>query len=103
MGQTRRIQFQKILEEILGNENVYYQPPESIKLKYPCIIYEKSDIDVNYADDTAYSMNDLYLVTLIGRNPDTEIPYQILQIPSSSFDRRFVSDNLYHDIFRIYY
>lgn len=103
MGQTRRIQFQKILEEILGNDNVYYQPPESIKLKYPCIIYEKNNIDVDYADDSAYQMNDMYLVTLIGRDPDTEIPYQLLLLPTSSFERRFVSDNLYHDVFRIYY
>ena len=28
----------KILKEIIGNDNVYFQPPESAKLKYPRIL-----------------------------------------------------------------
>ena len=27
-------------KSILGNSNVYFQPPESVKLKYDCIIYK---------------------------------------------------------------
>lgn len=72
-------------------------------MKYPCIRYEKEDIDTEYADDTNYSMKDMYSVMLIGKDPDTDIPYKLLTLPLSSFDRRYVNDNLYHDVFTIYY
>lgn len=72
-------------------------------MKYPCIRYEKEDIDIEYADDSNYSMRDMYSIMLISKDPDTDIPYKLLTLPLSSFDRRYVSDNLYHDVFTIYY
>lgn len=72
-------------------------------MKYPCIRYEKEDIDIEYADDSNYSMRDMYSIMLISKDPDIDIPYKLLTLPLSSFDRRYVSDNLYHDVFTIYY
>ena len=45
-----RIAFDEILRGIIGNGNVYFQPPESVKIKYDCIIYEVTDADTKYAD-----------------------------------------------------
>lgn len=85
-------------------DNVYYQPPENLKMKYPCIRYEKEDIDTDYADDRVYSMKDQYTITIIGLDPDTDVPRIILDtFQYCNFDRRYISDNLYHDVLTIYY
>lgn len=99
-----RIEFQTLLETILGSRNVYFQPPETIKLNYPCIIYKKSDIDIKHADDRIYRMKKRYTVTIIDRNPDSNIVMDILaQIPLSNYDRQYVTSNLNHDVCTIYY
>jgi hypothetical protein len=98
-----RLDLQRRFEDILESKNVYYQPPESIKLKYPCIIYSLSDIYARNADDMHYSMQKAYTVTVISRDPDNTIAESILQFPRTRFDRRYVADNLYHDILTLYY
>ena len=30
---------------LLGSSNVYFQPPTSIKMNYPCIIYKLDDVE----------------------------------------------------------
>lgn len=92
-----------LFEEILGSTNVYFQPPESIKLKYPCIIYSLSDIYARNADDLHYSMQKAYNISVISRDPDNNIAEKIMTLPRTRFDRRYVADNLYHDILTLYY
>lgn len=99
-----RIEFQTILETILGSRNVYFQPPETIKLKYPCIIYKKSDINIKHADDRIYAMKKRYMVTVIDQNPDSNIVMDILAlIPLANYDRQYAANNLNHDVCTIYY
>ena len=38
-----RYELHEFLCEILGSRNVYFQPPESVKMKYPAIVYERTD------------------------------------------------------------
>lgn len=107
MGQhpskTRRIQLHQMLVDVLDSKNVYFQPPESTKLKYPCIIYSLDDIDADYADDIPYIDNRRYSVTVIDRDPDSLIRDKISQMKTSSYERGFTSDNLYHYVFNIFY
>jgi hypothetical protein len=98
-----RPDLQSRFEEILGSSNVYFQPPETIKLKYPCIIYSLTEIYTRNADDKHYSMQKVYTVTVISRDPDNRIAEAILDYPKTRFDRRYVADNLYHDILTLYY
>ena len=49
-----RLELQSKLEELLGSRNVYYQPPESLKMKYPAIRYSKEDIDSPKTYDNLY-------------------------------------------------
>lgn len=98
-----RQDLQHLLEEILGSTNVYFQPPETIKLKYPCIIYSLSDIYARSADDLHYSMQKAYNIMIISRDPDNTIAESILELPKTRFDRRYVAENLYHDILTLYY
>ena len=99
----RRLSLQETLVNILGSNNVYFQPPETIRLQYPCIIYERSDIDKKYADNRAYMSMVRYSLTLITRSPESDLVKAILELPYCSYDRYYAADTLNHDVFTIYY
>ena len=98
--ETRRLKLQTELEEILGSRNVYFQPPSSISLKYPCIIYSYEDFYKYYADDISYMVDDKYTITLITKD---SLPEEILDklndMPYTTFDRNYSADNLHHFAF----
>ena len=100
---NRRLELHTILVDILGSRYVYFQPPESIKLNYPCIVYVRSSADTKYAGNRLYLHKKKYTVTVIDKNPDSEIPYRLAQLPLCSFDRHFASSNLNHDVYTLYY
>ena len=99
----RRLSLQEILVNILGSNNVYFQPPETIRLQYPCIIYERSNIDKKYADNRAYVSMVRYSLTLITRSPESDLVKAILELPYCSYDRYYAADTLNHDVFTLYY
>lgn len=99
----RRLELHQILKSILGSSNVYFQPPSNTQLKYPCIVYERSDINDRYADNMRYSSMVQYSLTLIGRSPESNLVEQLLDLPYCSYDRFFTADSLNHDAFTIYY
>ncbi len=98
-----RLELQTKLEELLGSENVYYQPPESIKMEYPAIVYTKSNIQSRFANDKSYSQMTSYDITVIDKRPDNEVIRKLLELPYCSFDRHFKSSNLNHDVLTLYY
>ena len=100
-----RLDLQKIFEDILGSKNVYFQPPESIKMKYPAIRYSLDDIDKLFGDNIAYAKTNRYNVIVISDDPDynIEIVHKILDLPLSSYDRHYVSNNLNHDSISLYF
>lgn len=100
---ARRLELQEKLEELLGSRNVYYQPPETIKMEYPAIVYSKSDIESRHADDAVYSSMISYEVIVIDRRPDNPVIDELLKIQYCSFTRNYKSDNLEHDVLRLYY
>jgi hypothetical protein len=98
-----RLTLHTLLTSILGSDNVYFQPPESISLKYPCIIYKRDYIKTDHADNSPYTLGKRYSVTVIDKNPDSVIPDNIAALPTCSFERHFTADNLNHDIFNLYF
>lgn len=103
MADARRLELHEKLCEILGSRNVYFQPPESIKMKYPCIRYVRSGTNTEYADNKAYRKLKQYTITVIDRDPDSELIDRVLELPFSSFSRHYVADNLNHDVSVLYY
>ena len=79
-----RLRLHEELVNILGSRYVYFQPPESIKLNYPCIIYERYDISNTFADDDVYLDPRQYRITVVDKNPDSEIG-KILKNVCSNF------------------
>ena len=98
-----RLKLQTELEIILGSRNVYFQPPESIRMIYPAIVYSRARIDNRHANDFVYKQNDAYEVIVIDRNPDSEIVRKISKLSKCRFDRHYKADNLNHDVFTLYY
>ena len=98
-----RLALQTLLEELLGSRNVYFQPPESLKMKYPAIVYGLEDIENTFADDGVYLSQRKYSVTVIDEDPDSPIVCKVAVLPTCQFNRHFESDNLNHDIFVLHY
>lgn len=97
-----RLDLHAKFEAILGSENVYFQPPASVRMKYPAIVYKLNLIDAQHANDGIYLQHPGYEVTLIDRNPDSEFVGQIMRIPYCKFDRYYPADNLNHWVFTIH-
>lgn len=98
-----RLELHEVLCNIIGSRNVYYQPPESIKMNYPAIVYSRNDISNKHGDDIPYMQSVSYQVTVIDKDPDSTIVIDIAKLPYCRFNRHFTSDNLNHDVFTLYY
>ena len=101
---ARRLQLHEELCSILGSRNVYFQPPESVKLRYDAIVYRVSNRNDLKANDRRYRGMIAYEVTYITRDPDSEIPEVLLNsFDYIRFNTSFTTDNLHHEVFTIYY
>ena len=98
-----RFELQSKFEDVLGSRNVYFQPPSSVRMQYPAIVYSRKDIEGRFANDKIYRKLPCYEVILIDKNPDSEFIDKILDLPYCSFDRHYEADNLNHDVFTIFY
>ena len=72
-----RLKLQEELEYVLGSRNVYFQPPESVKINYDAIVYGLSNDYVRHADNRPYLGYDRYDITVISKNPDNNIAKRI--------------------------
>lgn len=97
-----RLSLHARLCEILGSENVYFQPPESIKMKYPAIVYSRNRIENTSADNTIYKQDISYTIIVINWDPDSEIVERVSKIPRIVHDRNYKADNLIHDSFTLF-
>jgi hypothetical protein len=99
-----RLNLQLELEELLGSRNVYYQPPETVKMKYDAIVYNLSDVRTVKANNKPYLIDKRYDVTIISRNSENGMAEKLIKhFNHISFDRRYIADNLYHDALTLYY
>ena len=98
-----RLDLHEELCKLLGSRNVYFQPPSSVKMKYPAIVYSLDNIDPKYANDTVYLMDVKYSLTYIDVDPDNVKVKEILNLPHCRFNRYYISDNLNHYNYTLYY
>lgn len=100
---SKRLQFQEILSGIDGVKAAYFQPPPTVKMQYPAIIYSISRPSTSYANNELYRYKQAYTVTVVDRNPDSLIPVEIAKMQYSSFDRAYTADLLNHFVYTVYY
>lgn len=98
-----RLKLQTELEELLGSENVYFQPPMSIKMNYPAIVYSLSEIKNKHADNMVYNQKRAYQIIVVDKNPDSMISDKISMLPYCKFSRSYTADNLNHFVYILYY
>lgn len=105
MDDEKRLFLHEKLVDVIGEDNrrnVYFQPPASIQLSYPCIIYSRRSGNTYHADDKPYVFVQIYDVTVIDRNPDSMLSRRLAEsIPGARFDRHWTADNLHHDNFSV--
>lgn len=100
-AKDRRLELNARFKEL--TDNVYFQPPASVKMKYPAIRYEVARIDPTSADNMPYFIDRAYQVTVIDADPDSEIVEEISKWPKCVFNRSYTADNLNHFVFILYY
>jgi hypothetical protein len=98
-----RLELQQILVGLLGSDNVYFQPPPSIKMVYPCIMYKRDYAETKFSGNKPYFHQTRYLVTVIDKNPDSLIPDKIAKLPMCLFDRFYTADNLNHNVYKLFF
>lgn len=99
----KRLELHELLCGILGSRNVYFQPPASVQMKYPAIVYSRKPIENKHANNLVYKQSNSYEVTVIDEDPDSEIVKTVSKLPKCNHDQHFTSDNLNHDVFTLYY
>lgn len=93
-----------ILLELLG-EGVhrYFQPPPSLQIKYPCVVYEISSGNSQYADNHLYIYENRYTLTYLTRHANDSNNEKIQTLQKCRFDRRYCSNGLYHNVYDLYF
>lgn len=96
MEKTRE-NLSKIFREIMGSNNVYFQPTTGTKMNYPCIIYKLEGLESFKADDINYQKHKRWFITVIDYDPDSTIYLQLCdRFKYCDLDRTAVNDNLNH-------
>lgn len=101
MAQPQRADLQALLETLV--DDVYFQPPTNVSLRFPCIIYKRNTDWVKHADNDLHLRMLQYEVTVIDRDPDSMIPVEVAKLPMCRFQRHFTADDLNHDVYNLYW
>lgn len=101
MSNSKRSVLHDKLLEILGryvpgSGQVYFNPPDNVRLTYPAIIYKHSGIDKRDADNRKYFRQDQYMITIIDRDPDSTIYEDVMALPLTTPPNMYTADNLCH-------
>lgn len=98
-----RLELHTMLETLLGSRYVYFQPPATVKMSYPAIVYSRLNIRNTHADDDVYLQDRAYRLTVIDKDPDSPIVDSVSKLPLCTFQQHYTADNLNHDVFLLYY
>lgn len=100
----KRLALHEELCDLIKSRNVYFQPPASVQMIYPCIKYSISGVDVKSANNRNYKSIKRYEIIVIDEDPDSTLPDLILShFSTCRFDRMYTADNLNHSVLSLYY
>lgn len=98
-----RLELHKLLVNALGSRYVYFQPTNNVQMVYPCIVYSRDTAVTEFAGNLPYKHDQRYTVTVIDRDPDSLILPRVAALPTCTYSRHFVADNLNHDVYNLYF
>lgn len=97
-----RTELSKILNTLAPH--VYFQPTTNTRMEFPCIKYERSSGLNEPADNRSYLYHQAYSITVIDKDPDSEILQKVREtFQHCTTERHYVYDGLNHDVFNIYF
>lgn len=102
----RRLLLDEKIRRILGSTNVYFEPPASLIMKYPCVRYKRSNIDVVFADNKAYLGHNRYEIIVIFKDADDDLPGKFLYNDEGlvlNVERTYIADGLHHYVFTTHF
>lgn len=91
-----REKLQQFMEDCGEIPRLYFQPPETVKLEYPCMIYHLKALTSRKANNRPYHKTIGFDITYITRSPASNVPDRILDEPLFAFDRYYTAENLHH-------
>lgn len=99
-----RVELGKKLEEILGSDQVYFQPGTNTKFNhYPAIVYQFEGFSDRYAGNKRYISYGRYTVTHIYRNVKESLKDVFMDsFPFITFEDELRADGLYNDVYTIF-
>jgi len=92
-----------MLRETLGTNHVYFQPPENLRMNYPCIEYSRSGNYIRHANNKTYHHRREYSMTYITYDPDDPMIETLEDLPYCSMGRPYTAENLHHYPYTIYF
>lgn len=85
-------------------KDVYFQPPSGKQMKYPCIVYAKSDKSREFGNNALYLSRQQYQITVIEHDPDSEIADNMEKyFTNCAITQYYTVDNLNHTTLNLYY
>ena len=98
-----RLELHELLKAIPGVKEAYFQPPATVKMQYPCIVYQNDNARTEFAGNLPYMYTKRYQVTVIDTNPDSAIPDRIARMATAVFVQHYTANNLHHTVFGLYF
>lgn len=90
--------------DIPGVTAAYYQDPGDSSMVEPYIMIERTaPSDVSHADNVLYNLYKQYTVTVVVRDPRSEIPDLVEALPFTRLDRKFRTNGLHHFAFSVFF
>lgn len=84
--------------------NVYFQPPPTIQMTYPCIVYSKTGKNRHFANDVIYLSQQGYKLLVIEKDPDSTVADRIEEhFQHCASNQPYTVDNLHHTPLNLYY
>ena len=103
----RAPELQLVLESLFDNSeyepHVYFQPPPNTEMHYPCIRFERSRGETQFADNLPYRFVQQYSITVIDEDPNSELREAMTKLPMTVHTRFYVANGLNHDVFNTYF
>lgn len=94
---------QKLLEEILGSNRVYFQEPPNTGMQYPCIVYDFVRPFVRHANNKPYIVTGYWQIHHMYKSIKNDLKEKmIFAAPYIAFDRRMKKDGVYNDYYTLY-
>ena len=92
------------LGDKFGVRKVLFQPPPTVQMEYPAIVYTRKSTYTTNADNRTYKSDRFYQIQVIDPNPDTPLIDAILNnFQMIKHVNNFKNNNLNYDMFDLYY